>query len=76
MCGLVSSVGDTFFIDQASNLDQNDPSILLLIFQKIAASMFATVTKKLIKKGSRKYAAPIGNIVATIVSILVVSRLL
>jgi peptide/histidine transporter 3/4 len=73
MCGLVSSVGDTFFIDQGSNLDltMNPFSpILLLIFQKIAESMFATVTKKLIKKGSRKYAAAIGNIAATIISIL------
>ncbi|XP_062167089.1 protein NRT1/ PTR FAMILY 5.5-like [Alnus glutinosa] len=39
------------------------------IFQ-IAESMFAIVTTKLIKKGSRKYAAAIGNIAATIISIL------
>jgi peptide/histidine transporter 3/4 len=70
MCGLVSSVGDTFFIEQASYLDPSNLSFLLLIFQKIAQSMFAIVTKELIKKASRKYAAAIGNIAATIISLL------
>ena len=70
MCGLVSSVGDTFFLDQATNLDQNSLSFLLLIFQKIAELIFSTVTKKLIENGSRKCAAPVGNIVAMIFSIL------
>lgn len=70
MCGLVSSVGDTLFIEQASYLDPSNLSFLLLIFQKIAKSMFAIVTKELIKKASRKYAAAIGNIAATIISLL------
>jgi peptide/histidine transporter 3/4 len=73
MCGVVSSVGDTYFLDQADDLNPKignveAPAFTLLIFQKIAESMFATVTKKLVKKGSSKYAAPVGNIVATIFS--------
>ncbi|XP_059428691.1 protein NRT1/ PTR FAMILY 5.5-like [Corylus avellana] len=75
MCGVISSVGDTYFLDQAGSLDPKigkveAPVFTLLIFQKIVELMFSEVTKELVKKGSSKYAAPIGNIVATIFSIL------
>ncbi|XP_059428693.1 protein NRT1/ PTR FAMILY 5.5-like [Corylus avellana] len=51
------------------NLEQQEQNRWKLC-SKIAELMFATVTKKLIEKGSRKCAAPVGNIVAMIFSIL------
>jgi peptide/histidine transporter 3/4 len=66
-CGVLLSVGDTFFLYQAYNLDVRH-FILLLIFQKIVEKMLSTITKKFTKKGSSKYAAPIGMIIAMLFS--------
>ncbi|XP_059428685.1 protein NRT1/ PTR FAMILY 5.5-like [Corylus avellana] len=75
MCGIVSSVGDTYFLEQVWNLDDTvgivkAPVFMLLVLQDIAKFMFATVTKKLTKNGSRKYAAPIGMIIAMLFSVV------
>jgi peptide/histidine transporter 3/4 len=75
ICGVVSSIGDTYFLDQASNLDGKVgkvefPTLTLLVIQGITESMFATFTKKLTKKVSGKYVAPIGMIIAMLFSVL------
>ena len=66
MCGVLLSVGDTFFLEQAYNLDV--PVFILLIFQEIVEKLLSTITKKLTKKGSNKYAAPIAMIIAMLFS--------
>jgi peptide/histidine transporter 3/4 len=75
MCGLVSSVGDTFFLEQVWDLDDTvgivkAPVFMLPVLQDIVKFMLATVTKQLTKNGSRKYAAPIGMIIAMLFSVV------
>jgi peptide/histidine transporter 3/4 len=75
MCGVVSSIGATYFQEQANKMNSKVgrlkvPLTILLIFYDIAKSLSATFYVKVAKKFRGKYAAPIGMIVAMLFSIL------
>jgi peptide/histidine transporter 3/4 len=79
MCGVVSSIGETYFLEQANNMNRKVgklkvPLTMLPIFYKIAkstlAKLYMKVAEKFTEKGSEKYAAPTGNIAAMLFSIL------
>jgi peptide/histidine transporter 3/4 len=75
MCGVVSSIGATYFQEQANKMNRKVgrlkvPLTILLIFYDIAKSLSATFYVKVAKKFRGKYAAPIGLIVAMLFSIL------
>jgi peptide/histidine transporter 3/4 len=79
MCGVVSSIGETYFLEQANHMNRKVgklkvPLTMLPIFYKIAkstlAKLYVEVAEKFTEKGSGKYVAPVGNIAAMLFSIL------
>ncbi|KAE8099246.1 hypothetical protein FH972_017243 [Carpinus fangiana] len=79
MCGVVSSIGETYFLEQANHMNRKVgklkvPLTMLPIFYKIAkstlAKLYVKVAEKFTEKGSGKYVAPVGNIAAMLFSIL------
>ncbi|XP_042940353.1 protein NRT1/ PTR FAMILY 5.5-like [Carya illinoinensis] len=80
MCGVVSSIGDTYFLDQANNMQKGKvggfkvPSFILLLFHNITKFVFskliAVVAKKLYEKGFGKSIFPIGVIAALLFSVV------
>ncbi|KAG6697614.1 hypothetical protein I3842_09G209900 [Carya illinoinensis] len=80
MCGVVSSIGDTYFLEQANNMQKGKvggskvPSFILLLFHNITKFVFskliAVVAKKLYGKGFGKSIFPIGVIAAMFFSVV------
>ncbi|KAF5476233.1 hypothetical protein F2P56_007966 [Juglans regia] len=74
MCGVVSSIGDTYFLEQANNMQNTFPPFILLVFHDIAkfvfSKLFAVVAKKLFEKGLGKSIFPIGVIAAMLFSVV------
>ncbi|XP_059459989.1 protein NRT1/ PTR FAMILY 5.5-like isoform X1 [Corylus avellana] len=75
MCGVVSSIGATYFLEQANKMNRKVgrlivPLPILLIFHDITKSMSAKFYVKMVKMLSGKYAALIGMIAAMLFSIL------
>ncbi|XP_041022979.1 protein NRT1/ PTR FAMILY 5.5-like [Juglans microcarpa x Juglans regia] len=79
MCGVVSSIGDTYFLEQANNMQDvvggfTVPSFILLVFHSITkfvfSKLFAVVAKKLFEKGLGKSIFPIGVIAAMLFSVV------
>ncbi|KAI7996621.1 Protein NRT1/ PTR FAMILY 5.5 [Camellia lanceoleosa] len=68
-CGIISSIGNTFFLEQANHMNRklgrlNLPLPILLMFYDFSKSQFAklyfTLTKYLREAGLKHYAPPIG----------------
>lgn len=75
VCGIVSSFGNTYFIEQANHMNRRvgkwkvPLQVLLLLSQWAKSFVFSSYARRLIKS-HRKYGAPIGIGVAMIFSIL------
>ncbi|KAL8526715.1 hypothetical protein ACS0TY_015785 [Phlomoides rotata] len=75
VCGIVSSVGNTYFIEQASKMNRKlgtwkvPLQILLLLSQWAKKFLFDSLAKRVLKK-HKTYGSPIGIVVAMIFSIL------
>ncbi|KAL6534365.1 hypothetical protein OROHE_013290 [Orobanche hederae] len=74
ICGIVSSIGNTYFVEQANHMNRrigkwNVPLPTLLLLSGWAKSLFASLASCLLKK-SKKYAPSIGIAISMIFSIL------
>ncbi|KAL3839417.1 hypothetical protein ACJIZ3_024008 [Penstemon smallii] len=74
ICGIVSSIGNTYFLEQANHMNRkigkwNVPLPILLLLFKWAKFIFSTIATKFISK-NKEYRPPIGIAVAMIFSIL------
>ena len=76
MCGVVISIGNTYFLEQAKNMNHKlgklkVPLQILLLFYELAKSQFTKLYEKVAKNViPGKYTAPIGITVAMLFSIL------
>ncbi|KAK6943529.1 Proton-dependent oligopeptide transporter family, partial [Dillenia turbinata] len=79
ICGIVISIGNTYFIEQANHMSRKVghlkvPLPILLLFQDIAKTHFTKYFFAFIgiigSSGSRKYAAPIGIATSMIFAVL------
>ncbi|KAK6120282.1 hypothetical protein DH2020_045973 [Rehmannia glutinosa] len=74
VCGIVSSIGNTYFVEQANHMNRklgkwNVPLPILLLLFAWVKSLFASFASCFLKK-SKKYAPPTGIAIAMIFSIL------
>ncbi|TKY65877.1 NRT1/ PTR FAMILY 5.5 [Spatholobus suberectus] len=78
MCGVVASIGSTYFMEQGNQMNPylgklKLPIFTLLVFHKLAESLFSFICGKVRDKtheDRRKYVAPVGMGVAMLCSIL------
>ncbi|PIN25043.1 H+/oligopeptide symporter [Handroanthus impetiginosus] len=74
VCGIVSSIGNTYFIEQANQMNRKlgnwkVPLQILLLFYKLARNFFSRLAVRFLKR-PRKYAPSVGIAIAMILSIL------
>ncbi|KAL3510415.1 hypothetical protein ACH5RR_029816 [Cinchona calisaya] len=79
ICGLVSSIGNTYFVEQANHMNYKVgklkfPNSIILVLYEIAKSSYKliyTATQKYLEKSGKKKCAPsIGIALATVFSVL------
>ncbi|PIN25042.1 H+/oligopeptide symporter [Handroanthus impetiginosus] len=74
VCGIVSSIGNTYFIEQANHMNRKlgnwkVPLQILLLFYKVACISFSTLADRFLRR-AQKYAPAVGIAIAMILSIL------